>query len=67
MQNAPKNGNKALFFQTPVNPTTDLSKVFTIEPYGDAFCLRNIDYDGLLLQTEWDRPDQLRTHDQPLA
>ena len=67
LQNAPKNGNKALFFQTPVNPTTDLSKVFTIEPYGDEFCLRNIDYDGLLLQTEWDRPDQLRTHDQPLA
>ena len=26
-----------------------------------------MDYDGLLLQTEWDRPDQLRTHDQPLA
>lgn len=67
LNNAPKNGNKALFFQSPVNPVSDLSKVFTIEPYGDAFCLRNIDYDGLLLQTEWDRPDQLRTHDQPLA
>ena len=67
LKDAPKNGNKALFFQTPVNPVTDLAKVFTIEPYGDAFCLRNIDYDGLLLQTEWDRPDQLRTHDQPLA
>ncbi len=67
LKDAPKNGNKALFFQTPADPTTDLTKVFTIEPYGDAFCLRNIDYDGLLLQTEWDRPDQLRTHDQPLA
>lgn len=67
LKDAPKNGNKALFFQTPVDPLTDLGKVFTIEPYGDAFCLRNIDYDGLLLQTEWDRPDQLRTHDQPLA
>ncbi len=67
LKDAPKNGNKALFFQSPVNPVSDLSKVFTIEPYGDAFCLRNIDYDGLLLQTEWDRPDQLRTHDQPLA
>ena len=67
LADAPKNGNKALFFQTPGNPLGDLSKVFTIEPFGDAFCLRNIDYDGLLLQTEWDRPDQLRTHDQPLA
>ncbi len=67
LRDAPKNGNKALFFETPTDPVGDLSKVFTIEPYGDAFCLRNIDYDGLLLQTEWDRPDQLRTHDQPLA
>jgi hypothetical protein len=67
LNDAPKNGNKALFFQTPADPVADLSKVFTIEPYGDAFCLRNIDYDGLLLQTEWNRPDQLRTHDQPLA
>ena len=67
LKDAPLNGNKALFFETPTEPTTDLTKVFTIEPYGDAFCLRNIDYDGLLLQTEWDRPDQLRTHDQPLA
>ncbi|MCR4919640.1 MAG: alginate lyase family protein, partial [Prevotella sp.] len=67
LKDAPLNGNKALFFQTPADPVSDLSKVFTIEPYGDAFCLRNIDYDGLLLQTEWDRPDQLRTHDQPLA
>lgn len=67
LKDAPLNGNKALFFQTPADPTADLTKVFTIETYGDAFCLRNIDYDGLLLQTEWDRPDQLRTHDQPLA
>ena len=67
LANAPKNGNKALFFQTPADPVDDLMKLFTIEPYGDAFCLRNVDYDGLLLQTEWDRPDQLRTHDQPLA
>lgn len=67
LKDAPLNGNKALFFQTPVNPLQDLSKVFTIEAYDNGICLRNIDYDGLLLQTEWDRPDQLRTHDQPLA
>lgn len=67
LKDAPLNGNKALFFQSPVNPLQDMSKVFTIEPYDNGICLRNIDYDGLLLQTEWDRPDQLRTHDQPLA
>ena len=67
LKDAPLNGNKALFFQTPTPPVADLTKVFTIEPNGDAYGLRNIDYDGLLLQTEWNRPDQLRTHDQPLA
>ena len=67
LKDAPLNGNKALFFQTPTAPVADLTKVFTIEPNGDAYGLRNIDYDGLLLQTEWNRPDQLRTHDQPLA
>lgn len=67
LKDAPLNGNKALFFQTSVDPLMDASKVFTVEPYGDAYGLRNIDYDGLLLQTEWERPDQLRTHDQPLA
>ena len=67
LKDAPKNGNKALFVETPVAPVTDLSKVFTIEDNGGYFHLRNIDYDGLLLQTEWDRPDQMRTHDQPLA
>ena len=67
LHDAPLNGNKALFFQTPAEPLSDLSEVFTIEPYGDAFCLRNMEYDGLLLQTEWDKPYQLRTHDQPLA
>ncbi len=67
LKDAPKNGNKALFFQTPVNPLEDLSKVFMIENYNGGITMRNMDYDGLTLQTEWDRPDQLRTHDQPLA
>lgn len=67
LEDAPNNGNKALFLRNSENPTENLAKVFMIESYGDAFCMRNIDYDGLLLQTEWDRPDQLRTHDQPFA
>ena len=65
LKDAPMNGNKALFMQTPAEPLEDLSKVFAIEAGDGNFHLRNIDYDGLLLQTEWDRPDQMRTHDQP--
>ena len=67
LKDAPHNGNKALFFETPVEPLESADKVFTVEPFDGGFCLRNIDYDGLLLQTEMNRPDQLRTHDQPLA
>ena len=66
LNDAPKNGNKALFFQTAANPLEDLSKLFTFETYNDAFCLRNVEYDGLLLQTEWDKPWNFRTNDQPL-
>ena len=32
LQDAPHNGNKALFFQTPQAPIDALSTVFTIEP-----------------------------------
>ncbi len=65
LANAPLNGNKALFYQSPADPLSDLSKVFTFEPFDGGFCLRNIDYDGLLLQTEMNAPHNLRTHDQP--
>lgn len=67
LRDAPHNGNKALFYETPVNPLTDLSKVFTVEPFDGGFYLRNLDYDGLLLQTEFNAPHNLRTHDQPFA
>ena len=67
LRDAPHNGNKALFYETPVDPLTDLSKVFTVESFDGGFCLRNIDYDGLLLQTEMNAPHNLRTHDQPFA
>lgn len=66
LQDAPHNGNKALFFQTPQAPIDALSTVFTIEPYNNGFVLRNIEFDDLTLQTELNRADQLRTHDQPL-
>ncbi|MCH5174263.1 MAG: alginate lyase family protein [Prevotellaceae bacterium] len=65
LANAKENGNKALHYQTPVNPLGDCSKVFTMEAFDGGYCLRNIDYDGLLLQTEMDAPQNLRTHDQP--
>lgn len=67
LKDAPQNGNKALFYETPANPVADLSKVFAIEANGGYFHMRNIDYDGLLLQTEWDKPYNLRTHDQSYA
>lgn len=66
LQDAPHNGNKALFFQTPQAPIDALSTVFTIEPYNNGFVLRNLEFDDLTLQTELNRADQLRTHDQPL-
>jgi len=66
LANAPQNGNKGMFYQQPCSPLTDASKFFTIEPFDGGYCLRNIDYDGLTLQTEWDRPWNFRTNDQPL-
>ncbi len=66
LANAPKNGNKALFFQSPADPAMDVSKVFSIETYNNGFCLRNLKFDDLLLQTEWNQAEKLRTHDQPL-
>ena len=63
--NAPMNGNRALFYEAAVNPLTSLNKVFTLEPFEGGYCLRNIDYDGLLLQTEANAPWNIRTHDQP--
>ena len=65
LANAKNNGNKALHYQSPINPLGDCSKVFTMETLDGGYCLRNIDYDGLLLQTEMDAPWNLRTHDQP--
>lgn len=60
-----ENGNKAIFYETSVNPLTDLSAVFTLEAFDGGYCLRNIDYDGLLLQTEANAAWNFRTHDQP--
>lgn len=67
LHDAPNNGNKALFYDQPISPLEDVSKLWMMEVDGEAFALRHADYDGLLIQTEWDRPDQMRTHDQPYA
>ncbi len=69
LQNAPKNGNKALVLSTPADFDNrgTLASLFQIETFDGGFTLRNIDYDGLTLQTEMDHPEQLRTHDQPFA
>ncbi|MCR5130634.1 MAG: alginate lyase family protein [Prevotella sp.] len=60
-----ENGNKALFYMNSITPETDLSTVFTLEAFEGGYCLRNIDYDGLLLQTEMNAAWNFRTHDQP--
>lgn len=60
-----ENGNKALYYQQTASPLNDWTKVFTIEPFDGGFCIRNIDYDGLLLQTEMNAAWNIRTHDQP--
>lgn len=63
--NAHNNGNRALFYEAPVSPLTSLNTVFTLEAFEGGYCLRNIDYDGLLLQTEANAAWNFRTHDQP--
>ncbi len=63
--NAPMNGNHALFYQTPATPLTNLGTVFTLEQFDGGYTIRNIDYDGLLLQTEMNAAWNIRTHDQP--
>ena len=65
LANGKENGNKAMFYESSVSPLTDLSTVFTLEPFEGGYCLRNVDYDGLLLQTEMNAAWNFRTHDQP--
>ena len=65
LKDAQNNGNKALHYQTSLDPLGDVTKVFTVTAFDGGYCLRNVDYDGLLLQTEMNAPWNLRTHDQP--
>lgn len=67
LSNGKENGNKAMFYQNAVNPLSNLSTVFTIEAFDGGYCLRNIDYDSMLLQTEMNAPWNFRTNDQPYA
>ena len=60
-----ENGNKALYYRSSINPANDVSTLFTLEAFEGGYCLRNIDYDGLLLQTEANAAWNFRTHDQP--
>ena len=65
--NGRENGNKALFYRTSVSPLDDITTLYTLEPFDGGYCLRAVDYDGLLLQTEMNAPWNIRTHDQPAA
>lgn len=65
LANGKENGNKAIYYKSAASPLEDMSSLFTIEPFDGGYCLRNIDYDGLLLQTEMNAAWNFRTHDQP--
>ena len=69
LKDAPKNGNKAFMLSEPADFTDRNSfvQLFQIEKYNNGYTIRNVDYDGLTLQTEWNHPEQMRTHDQPFA
>jgi len=67
LTNGQENGNKAMFYHPSIDPLSELSTVFTLEAFDGGYCLRNIDYDGLLLQTEMNAAWNFRTHDQPNA
>ena len=63
-------GNKAVFYQTPVDPDTDMNKMWYLEANGSDFAMRNAEYSYLQLQTEWeggaeDNNLKWRTNDQP--
>lgn len=59
------NGNKAMYFQSPVDPEDSYDRLWSLEPFEEGYSFRNKGYDGLLLQTENNAAWNMRTHDQP--
>ena len=56
---------KTMYYQNSSNPATDLNKVWTLETNtakGNV-SIRNVAYDHLCLQTEWNAAWHFRTHD----
>ena len=56
---------KTMYYQNSSNPATDLNKVWTLETNtakGNV-SIRNVAYDHLCLQTEWNAAWNFRTHD----
>ena len=56
---------KTMYYRTSTNPATDLNKVWTLEANtakGNV-SIRNVAYDHLCLQTEWNAAWHFRTHD----
>ena len=51
--NSSTQGNNALFYQSSVDPATDLTKVFYLEKNGTNYAMRNVKVDYLQFQTEW--------------
>ena len=56
---------KTWYYKNSVDPTTDLNMVWEIEANGGGHSFRNVDYDILMMQTEFNAPYNFRTNDQP--
>ena len=56
---------KTMFYKASSNPVEDLNKVWTLEPNTGKgnVSIRNVAYDHLCLQTEWNAAWNFRTHD----
>ena len=56
---------KTMFYKASSNPVADLNKVWTLEPNTGKgnVSIRNVAYDHLCLQTEWNAAWNFRTHD----
>ena len=56
---------KTWYYKNSVDPTTDLNMVWEIEANGGGHSFRNVDYDILMMQTEYKATHNFRTNDQP--
>ena len=63
LNNQQQEGYNGLFYATSANPLVDKSKLFSLEKDGDNYVMRNVEYNGYFLQTEYNAAYYYRTHD----